>query len=131
MTSSPNSEACDLLASLNHTELYQACKRLGVNAHPSSTREELILALAGEEGAPSLREEDHPFDSWRWALIGFISDYWKTIQPQLKCPARMLHHPQEPDPRPCFKCTDAQVMTCVTNKKEVEQLIQLHRKKNT
>jgi hypothetical protein len=80
-----------------------------------------------------MAEEDHPVDRWRVALIRFIEDYWATLQPQLKCPAKDLLHPKPEmrNPRPCFGCSDLQVMHCLTsNEKNLERirLYQLRRK---
>lgn len=80
-----------------------------------------------------MTEEDHPADRWRVALIRFIEDYWATLQPQLKCPAKDLLNPTPAlrNPRPCFGCSDMQVMYCLTyNEKNLERirLYQLRRK---
>ena len=101
------------LERLNHTELYQACSQAGFKVHPRATREELIAYLTGEQEPPPLDEATHPIDSWRHGIIGFLANYWAQLQPQLKCPAKMLRHPTEPDPRPCFRCLDTQVLACV------------------
>lgn len=125
MSYSPESDSP--LHALNKTELYQTCRRVGINVHPRTTKLEMISYLEGSQEAPPLPEEQHPIDAWRLGLINFISDHWKVLQPQLKCPARMLHHPQNPDPRPCFRCTDAQVITCVVSNPQTEHLIQLYK----
>lgn len=123
-----NSSGASKLHELNHTELYQMCRRAGINVHPSTTISELIAYLAGDADPPELSEAEHPIDSWRHGIIGFINDHWKTLEAQLKCPAKQLRHPQNPDPRPCFRCTDAQVITCVVNNPgRKEHLINLHR----
>jgi len=91
------------------------CRRAGVNVHPNMERKYLIGVLDGDIEAPPMTEQSHPIDRWRHAIIGFLLDYWVRVHPQLKCPARNLNHPEETrrDRRPCFKCTDLQVMTCV------------------
>ncbi len=117
------------LDALNHTELYQKCIRASLVVHPRSTREEMIGYLTGALVSPLMEEIDHPIHQWRYGIIGFLTEYWQTLAPQIKCPAKMLHHPQTPDPRPCFGCIDTQVIACacVLNGKN-EKLISLHRK---
>lgn len=119
------------LHALNHTELYQACRRAKVPAHPSATREELIMYLIGDLESPQYDEVSHPVDSLRIAIIHFLEEFWTTLAPQLTCPAKMLKHPTTPNPRPCFGCCDAQVITCVVDSRDpkVEQLIVLRRPK--
>lgn len=98
--------------------------------HPASTREELISYLTGEADPPELDEETHPVDSWRHGIIGFIEDHWAVLEAQLKCPAKNLRHPTNPDPRPCFGCLDAQVFTCIVKAEgRIEHLINRHRPK--
>ena len=104
------------------------CRNAGVNVLPSSTREELIAYLVGEAFPQGVDEATHPIDAWRHGIIGFLGDHWSTLEPQIKCPAKNLRHPVNPNPRPCFGCLDAQVITCVAqNDSDVERLIQLHK----
>lgn len=111
------------LAGLNRTELYQACRRAGISVPASATRNELIAFLYGEgDEAPNVT------DTWREGIIGFLNEYWSMLEAQLKCPAKNLRHPTNPNPKPCYGCVDAQVIMCVINDQKVEQLIQLHRK---
>jgi hypothetical protein len=104
---------------LNQTELYQLCRRAGINVHPGTSREHLISYLEGELDDPQSTVNTtvytHPIDRWRAAIITFLDEYWAKVHPQLKCYARNLNHPDETkrDRTPCFKCTDLQVMTCV------------------
>lgn len=124
MSSSNNSS----LGRLNRTELYQMCRGAGVNVTPSATREELIAFLTGEAEPQGVNEATHPIDSWRHGIIGFLGDHWSTLEPQIKCPAKNLRHPTNPNPRPCFGCLDAQVIACVSqNTIQVEHLIRAHR----
>lgn len=111
-----------LLEACNRTELYQICQHAKLNAHPSTLRQQLLALLLGEE-EPTITETDHPIDSLRHALIGFINEYWSMLETQLICPARTK------DPRSCFGCIDAQVVTCVADPHNAqnEHLIQLHR----
>lgn len=114
MPSSTRLEAC------NRTELYQLCRRVGLNAHPTATRHQLIALLTGDE-EPSITEIDHPIDSWRHGIMGFVEEFWSMLETQLTCPARSR------DPRSCFGCVDAQVVACVVANKSNENLIDLHR----
>jgi hypothetical protein len=101
----------------NYTELYQACRSAGIPALPSEPREKLIRYLEGEEEpAPN----ENMFNRWRHGLMGFILDYWPKLEAQLTCPARSK------DPLSCFQCEDAQVVTCVVQNKQYEQLIRIH-----
>lgn len=117
-----------ILGALNRTELYQLCRGKGLNVHPGSSREELMAYLTGELEPVPLSEAEHPIDSWRLGIISFLSNYWTVVEPQLKCPARKLKHPTEPNPRPCFGCLDAQAIACVIqNPGRNEHLIRTHR----
>jgi len=103
----------------NHTELYQACRGAGLNVHPRAGREELAAYITGErEPAP---EAPHPIDDWRDAIMKFVLDYWKKVHVQLKCPAGTG------DPKACYGCTDAQVMSCLVESQKVEGLIDARR----
>lgn len=109
-------------ADCNHTELYQICRRLGLRIAPNTDKEKMIAYLMGEEEPPPC---DHPVDSWRHGLMGFLLDHWQTVRSQLTCPAK------SGDPRACFNCLDAQVITCIADNPENEDLIQLKRKNET
>lgn len=115
------------LERLNHTELYQACRRIGIQVSPKASRAELIQYLAGDADPPPLDETTHPIDSWRHGIIRFLLDHWSMLEPQIKCPAKNLKHHSNPNPRPCFGCTDAQVIHCVVQNPSNEHLIQVHR----
>lgn len=115
-TFSPHSSE---LAAYNHTELYQTCRRVGLNVLPTDTREDLIRYLEGVAEPPSNRV--HDVDRWRDAIMKFVLDY-PEIHSQLSCPARTLN------PKACFTCLDTQVLTCLVNNSENETLIQLRRK---
>jgi hypothetical protein len=67
--------------------------------------------LMGTRPVPILHQEQHPIHAWRLALQGFIREYWSTLGPQIKCPAKDM---MTTNPQPCFGCLDAQVMVCVT-----------------
>lgn len=123
-----NSSSTFGLEELNHTELYQTCREAGIRVSPDSTEAQMISYLVGDEDPPPLNETTHPIDGWRHGIIGFLSEYWSNLEPQIKCPAKNLRHPTDPDPRPCFGCLDSQAISCIsTVDGEVEQLIQLHK----
>lgn len=109
-----------VLEQCNHTELYQACRRLKMPALPSMTREELIALLTGE--IPDVEYPPNVFDSWRHGLAGFVLAHWAILQNQVDCPLKSQ------DPLSCFTCLDTQVVDCVTANPANEHLIQLHRK---
>lgn len=100
-----------LTAPLNRTELVQLCRHAGLHPHPGASRQALVQLLG--RAVPDQGEDGDPMNRWRKGLIAVIDQYWSQIAPSLVCPARMLKHPVTPDPRPCFKCMDAQVMSCV------------------
>jgi hypothetical protein len=121
-------ELLELYQRYNRTELYQLCQRAKLNVQPSWQREHYIAALLGAE----LPAGDNVIDELRDGLIGFIDEYWKTLQAQLKCPAKNLHNP-DPDkvlPRPCYTCVDMQVVACVADMppQHQQRLSQLRRK---
>jgi hypothetical protein len=120
------------LHALNHTELYQTCREAGIIAHPRATREELISYLLGEAESPIFTEDNHPIHRFRIAVIGFLNEYWATLAPQVKCPAKTLRDPVNPTPRPCFGCVDTQVIAClVENSSSTEKLISIHLPRGT
>lgn len=117
MSHSPDFELFDRC---NHTELFQVCRRLGLPVAPSIDKETMIRLLLGEEEPnPEWR---NAMDSWRHGLMGFLLDNWNNVRSQLQCPAK------SGDPRACFNCVDAQVVSCIVDNPDNEQLIQLKRK---
>lgn len=104
----------------NKTELYQLCRDAGIPVHPGATKDTMIGLLTGELDPG---EVEHPIDSWREGLTGFVFEYWKRLEPQLTCPIKSK------DPTSCWGCLDTQVMTCVVQNPTNEHRIQLHRKK--
>lgn len=125
---SSQQELYEAFAPFNRTELYQLCRKAGLLVQPSWARELYIAALLG---AP-IQPEEHVVDGLRDGLIAFIGEYWKTLQAQLKCPAKNLHNP-DPDKvvhDPCYRCLDMQVVACVSNMSPNNQqrLLQLRRR---
>ncbi len=111
----------DSLLRCNATELYQLCRKAKLAVLPSASKEEMAALLIGELEPI---EEYHNIDSWRIALMQFVLDYWRKLETQITCPAKSR------DPRACFQCTDAQVITCVVDAEAHEDLIQLRRPTN-
>lgn len=108
---------------LNHTELYQMCRKAKLYVLPSTPRERMAAYLLGEE---ELEDVQHPIDEWRLGIMKFVQDYWKKLETQVMCPARSL------DPRACFQCPDSRVVACVvSNGPEAEKLIQLRKPTRT
>lgn len=101
----------------NRTELYQACRSAGIICLPNEPREKFIAYLEGE-AEPDPTEQ--VFDRWRYGIMGFVLEYWKKLEAQLKCPAK------SGDPLACFSCVDAQVINCVVEAKTHENLIRIH-----
>lgn len=112
------SEACEILGRCNHTELYQACRELGMPVLPSMERVELIDLLSS--GAAPGPEVDHPIDPWRRAIMAFLLDHWDKVRAQLGCPAK------SGDPDSCFRCTDTQVIHCLVDNAGEEFYIRKH-----
>ncbi len=120
MSRSPDYELFDRC---NRTELLQVLKRLGLEAPPALPKETLIGLLLGEvEPDPSWK---NIMNSWRHGIMGFLLDHWEVVRSQLDCPAR------SGDPRACFNCIDAQVISCLTQNPSDEPLIRLKRKNET
>ena len=121
MSSSTTNNSDELFADLNRTELYQLCRKAKRSVHPAWDRMQLIAAL--EDSVPEEIAIEHPIDALRTGLIAFIECYWRTLHPQLKCPAKDLKdpNPQIRNPRPCFGCTDMQVMKCVSTLDPISQ----------
>lgn len=111
----------------NHTELYQACITAGILVRPNEPRPEMIAYLEGLKQPPRLTDADHVFHGWRHGFIGFFNEYWRKLETQLVCPARMMKHPTTPNPKPCFGCLDAQVVHCLVNNPENASFIEAHR----
>ena len=104
----------------NRTELLQICERIGLRPPPNLPKEKLIgLILGEEEPSPDWK---NVIDSWRHGIMAFLLDHWDVVRSQIDCPAKSA------DPRACFQCTDAQVITCIALNPENEHLIQLKRK---
>jgi len=104
----------------NRTELFQLCVGAGLSPDPSEPREALIGILCGD---PATTRE--PIDQWRRGLAGFVLDHWDKLEPQITCPLKSK------DPQSCWGCPDMQVITCVTQNKQNEQLIRLHAGRKT
>jgi hypothetical protein len=127
MTSSINLWEESPLRALNHTELYQLCLQARIRAHPATPREYMMAYLTGDADPPEDFPGNHPIDNWRSGIIGFLNDHWATLEPQIKCPAKMMRHPTQPNPQPCYGCLDAQVIACVVQNAKVLHLIELHK----
>lgn len=99
-----------------------------MNVQPNWSREDYINALLNDlnDASPNV------IDELREGLITFISEYWKTLQAQLKCPAKNLHNPDPMKmvPKPCYRCLDMQVVACVADLSPAnkQRLFQLRRK---
>lgn len=118
MEQSPNTNSYEFLEMLNHTELYQMCRRAGIQVHPRASRTEMMdYLLANTEPPPT----EHEIDSWRNGIMAFLMDHWEVVSPQITCPAKSK------DPRACYQCTDVQVINCVVQNPSNEHLIQLRR----
>lgn len=105
----------------NHTELYQACRKAGMNVLPSETRENMIAFL---EGTKEFQETYNSIDDWRDAIMKVLLSHWKVVASQLTCPAK------SGDPKACYQCVDAQAISCVVTQSEPDQkLIALRRSK--
>lgn len=111
----------------NHTELYQMCIRAELHVRPNTAREDLVAYLEGTDESPYTDESDNVFNSWRLAFIDFLLEHWKKIETQITCPAKALKDPKNPNPRPCFGCTDAQVIVCIIQNHESEEQIHAFR----
>lgn len=99
----------DFWEQANHTELYQLCKKAGLDVSPGMTRETLGQLL---EGSLSLKDAT-TIDAWRDAIMAFINDFWPKLQSQITCPARSR------DPKACYGCLDTQVVACLTKNPRV------------
>lgn len=111
----------------NHTELYQTCINAGILVRPNEVREEMIAYLEGWKEPPPITDADNVFHTWRHGIIGFLNEYWRRVETQLMCPARMMKHPTNPNPKPCFGCLDTQVVHCLVNNLENAKFIEAHR----
>lgn len=111
----------------NRTELYQTCIRAGILVRPNEATECMIAYLEGWKEPPPYTEEDHVLHGWRNAFIAFFHEHWKKIETQITCPARHLKDKVTPNPRPCFGCTDMQVIACIIDLHGNEPFVQKHR----
>jgi hypothetical protein len=111
----------------NYTELHQMCIRAGLAVLPTTPRDMLIAYLEGTEEPEDIDENDNVLNSWRNAFIAFLLDQWKKMATQITCPAKALKDPINPNPRPCFGCTDVQVITCLVQNHSAEDLIAPYR----
>lgn len=105
----------------NHTELYQICRDHDIAVSPARTRQELIEYILHEQ-LPN--ESDYnEVDTWRNGIMLFLLDHWEVVRAQLDCPAK------SGDPKSCFNCIDATVLSCITGNAANEPLIQLKRRR--
>lgn len=118
----------NLFSDCNHTELYQLCRRLGMNINPATPNREMIAYLQGDVELPV--GQSHNMDEWREALMAFLSDHWQVVRAQIDCPARnLMDEKLEPGvKRACFNCIDTQVISCLVQNPENESLIQAHKR---
>lgn len=104
----------------NRTELYQLCLRAGIRASPQTPKAEMIQLLAGEKETFS----PNPLDPWRDAIMSLLLAHWDIISAQLDCPAK------SGDPKACYQCVDAQVISCIVSQSNADQkLLELRKKK--
>ena len=108
-------------ARVNDTELYQICRKAGLDVLPRDSREHLIALLEGYE-EQSMPENYHPIDTLRDALMAFVIDHWSKIQSQVTCPAKTC------DPRACYGCVDQQVVACFVKNQPLQTHILIRRK---
>lgn len=108
MTNSTSAFQC-----CNHTELQQLCRHVGIQVRPDEASEVMVAYLECWKEAPPLDITERPVDDWRDALIKFFHQFWTRVETQITCPARYLKDPVQPNPRPCYGCTDITVMKCV------------------
>jgi hypothetical protein len=78
----------------------------------------MAALLQGELEEPT--EPKNPIDLWRIAIMEFVEEHWSVLEPQITCPAKSR------DPRACFGCIDAQVITCVVSNDHNEYMIRRH-----
>ncbi len=119
MTHSTTTSSSELFEQFNHTELYQMARSAGLVVSPATRKEDLIKYVLGEAEPP---EGAHEIDRWRHGIMGFLLQHWRAVETQLTCPARTK------DPRACFSCIDAQVVTCLVQNETDVHLIQVHKK---
>jgi hypothetical protein len=120
MGPSPHCSAMFDFSTCNETELYQVCRRVGLPVTPRTSKEEMVSYLLGEKEPPDV---ENIFDGWRDGIMRFLLDHWSVVESQLSCPAK------SGDPRSCYQCVDAQVVSCVVQQNPYDQrLIELRRK---
>jgi len=107
-------------AQCNETELYQICRRAGIPVAPGTSKEKMIALLLGEEEP---EEVTNVFDGWRDGIMRFLLDYWSKVESQLTCPAK------SGDPKSCYQCVDAQVISCIVQQSPYDQKLILLRRK--
>lgn len=111
----------------NRTELYQTCMRAGILVRPNEATVEMIAYLEGLKEPPPYTNDDHVLHGWRDAFIAFFNEYWRKIETQITCPARHLKDKVNPNLKPCYGCTDMQVVACIVDLRENEPFVQKHR----
>jgi hypothetical protein len=118
-TTTSCSSDSELFEGFNHTELYQMARKAGLPVVPSMPNQQLVALLLGEEEP---QQVVHELDRWRHGIMGFVIEHWRALETQLTCPAKSK------DPRACFQCVDAQVVTCLVQNEPDLHLIRLHKK---
>lgn len=125
--SRPFDPAESVFAAYNHTELIQACAAAGILVRPNESKEGMIAYLEGASEPPDMEEDDNAINNWRNAFHGFFREHWKGIETQITCPARHMMDKVNPQPRPCYGCSDMQVMACVAILDKNEEKVRKHK----
>jgi len=105
------------LLKCNYTELQQIAQKSGLSIKPGVSKEDLAQAIMGLVELP-----ENPIDYWRHVIANFVLDNWTMCHEQITCPL------QSQDPRSCFGCPDARVISCFTDSEQHYRTYQLRRK---
>jgi hypothetical protein len=92
-------------AECNHTELVALAQELDPRACRSTSREDLLRIIAGQE----IDLPERSVDAVRLYIMRFVNRNYDQLRPLLDCPAKTR------DPRACFNCLDYQVVECATS----------------
>lgn len=109
--------------------MFQILQEKGLSLHADTPIETLAALLCEAQTASYTDRGANTTNQWRDSIIAYLLEHWDVAAVQLKCHAKNLLNREHPDPRPCYKCTDAQVAKCVSDNKEDTSLLSVHKRR--
>jgi hypothetical protein len=109
--------------------MFQILQERGLSLHADTPISTLAAVLCEAQAASYTDRGKNTTNQWRDSIIAYLLEHWSIVAVQLKCHAKNLLHREHPDPRPCYKCTDAQVHKCRKDNEETTSLLATHQRR--